>query len=262
MIKKCLTIAGSDCSGCAGIQGDLKTFSAHGCHGASVVTSVVIKNTSQVISTYNLSSDAIKDQIDAVFEDIEIDAVKLGMLPTEDIVVTVAESLKFYKPTNIVCDPILVSADGYKLVNDDAAEALRKYIFPIADVITPNIRETEIFTGIEIKSVEDMERAARALVEGGAKAALIKGGHLTEDARDIFFDGEQLHSFVTGRLNNHDVHGMGCMLSSAIAANLAHDYGLRESIKLAKDYVTKAIRHSFAVGRGQDVLHHFYHFWS
>lgn len=262
MIKKCLTIAGSDCSGGAGIQGDLKTFSAHGCYGASVVTSVVAENTSRVISTHNLSVKAVEDQIDAIFEDIEIDAVKLGMLPTAEIAEAVAERLKRYNPAHIVCDPILAAAAGYTLISDDAAEALRKYIFPIADVITPNIPETEVFTGIGIQSAEDMERAARALVEGGAKAALIKGGHFTGDARDILFDGEQLYSFVTGRLNNHGVHGTGCTLSSAITANLAHDYSLREAIKLAKDYVTKAIRHSFTVGKGQDVLHHFYHFWS
>ena len=262
MINKCLTIAGSDSSGGAGIQADLKTFAAQGCYGASVITSVVAENTSRVISVYNLPVSEIESQIDAVFEDIEIDAVKLGMLPSAEIIEAVAKKLCQYSPAHIVCDPVLTATSGDALSDSSTVEAFQKFIFPIADLVTPNIPEAEIIAKTEIHDVEDMKKAAEIIAEMGAKAVLVKGGHLEGSAHDILFDNEEFHSFETGRVNSQNTHGTGCTLSSAITANLAHDYELRDAVKLAKDYVTKALRRSFAVGKGHSPVHHFYHFWS
>lgn len=262
MIKKCLTIAGSDCSGGAGIQADLKAFSAHGCYGASVITSVVAENTSRVISVFNLPASEIEKQIDAVFEDIEIDAVKLGMLPTAEIIEAVAERLKLYKPAFIVCDPVLTATSGDSLSESGTVSAFRKHIFPIADLVTPNIPEAEIIGGLDIHSAEDMNTAAKRIAESGAKAVLIKGGHLLDDARDILYNGEEFCEFITARVDSQNTHGTGCTLSSAITANLALGHGLRESIKLAKDYITEAIGNSYTVGKGHSPVHHFYKLWS
>lgn len=260
-IKKCLTIAGSDCSGGAGIQADLKAFSAHGCYGASVITSVVAENTSRVISVFNVPVSEIELQIDAVFEDVEINAVKLGMLPTAEIIEAVAEKLRQYKPAHIVCDPVLVATSGDALSESGTAAAFRERLFPLADVITPNIPEAAAISGIEIRTPDDMRTAAKALAEAGAKAVLVKGGHLTENALDILYDGG-FSEFTSRRVNSPNTHGTGCTLSSAIAANLALGHGLTEAVGLAKEYITEAIERSYTVGKGHSPVHHFYKLWS
>jgi len=261
-VKKCLTIAGSDCSGGAGIQADLKTFSAHGCYGASIITSVVAENTSRVISVFNVPVREIKLQIDAVFEDVEIDAVKLGMLPTAEIIEAVAEKLRQYKPVHIVCDPVMVATSGDALSESGIDKAFREYMFPIADVITPNIPEAEALSGIEIHSFDDMRRAAGIITDNGARNVLIKGGHLLGDAEDILFDGENETRFTSKRVNSPNTHGTGCTLSSAIAANLALGNDLKGSVQLAKEYVTEAIENSYTVGKGHSPVHHFYKMWT
>lgn len=259
-IKKCLTIAGSDCSGGAGIQADLKTFSAHGVYGASVITSVVAENTSRVISLRNVPVDEIEKQIDAVFEDIEIDAVKLGMLPTAEIIEAVAGKLRKYKPSFIVCDPVMVATSGDALSESGIGKAFIEHLFSVSDIITPNIPEAEALSGIEINTPDDMRAAAKALAETGAEAVLVKGGHLTENALDILYDGG-FSEFAAVRINSHNTHGTGCTLSSAIAANLALGNDLTNSVKNAKNYVTEAIENSYTIGKGHSPVHHFYKLW-
>lgn len=261
-VKKCLTVAGSDCSGGAGVQADLKTFSAHGVYGASVITSVVAENTSRVISVFNVPVREIELQIDAVFEDVEIDAVKLGMLPTAEIIEAVAKKLRQYKPAHIVCDPVMVATSGDALSESGIDRAFIEHIFPIADVITPNIPEAEALSGIEIHGLDDMRRAAKMLADNGARNVLIKGGHLTDSAEDILFDGKTENVFESERVNSPNTHGTGCTLSSAIAANLALGNDLKSSVRLAKSYVTEAIENSYTVGKGHSPVHHFYKLWS
>ncbi len=260
-IKKCLTIAGSDCSGGAGIQADLKTFSAHGVYGASVITSVVAENTSRVISVFNVPASEIEKQIDAVFEDVEIDAVKLGMLPTAEIIKAVADKLHQHKPRFIVCDPVMVATSGDALSESGIDKAFIKYMFPIADLITPNIPEAEALSGIEIRSIEDMRKAAEFLIEKGAKNVLIKGGHLTESAEDLLLGENGERVFTSKRVDSENTHGTGCTLSSAIAANFALGNDLEKSIENAKNYVTEAIESSYTVGKGHSPVHHFYKLW-
>ena len=261
-VKKCLTIAGSDCSGGAGIQADLKTFSAHGVYGASVITSVVAENTSRVISVFNVPVSEIELQIDAVFEDVEIDAVKLGMLPTAEIIVAVAENLARYKPAHIVCDPVMVATSGDALSESGIDKAFTEHIFPIADIITPNIPEAEALSGTEIRSLDDMIKAARIITGNGARNVLIKGGHLLGDAEDILFDGKNESIFASKRVDSPNTHGTGCTLSSAIAANLSLGNDMPTAVRLAKNYVTEAIEKSYTVGKGHSPVHHFYKLWS
>ena len=262
MIKKCLTIAGSDCSGGAGIQADLKTFSAHGVYGASVITSVVAENTSRVISVHNVPVNEIEAQIDAVFEDIEVESVKLGMLPTVEIIRAVAAKLIQYKPKFVVCDPVMIATSGDALSENNVAGAFIKHLFPLSDLITPNIVEAETFLGGYIDGVPDMENAAKILYEYGTKAVLVKGGDLGgEDSVDVLFDGKEYTKFSSKRVNSPNTHGTGCTLSSAIAANLALEQPLAEAVKNAKDYVTAAIQNSYTVGKGHSPVHHFYNLW-
>lgn len=263
MIKKCLTIAGSDCSGGAGIQADLKTFSAHGVYGASVITSVVAENTSRVISVYSVPVKEIEAQIDAVFEDIEIDSVKIGMLPTVEIIKAVAAKLKQYKPKFVIFDPVMVATSGDALSENNVAEAFINHLFPLSDLITPNIIETEEFLGGYIEDIPNMEEAGRILNEYGAKAVLVKGGELEdeEDSFDVLFDGKNYTTFTAKRVNSPNTHGTGCTLSSAIAANMALGKPLVEAVQSAKDYVTSAIENSYTVGKGHSPVNHFYKIW-
>ncbi|MCH5203720.1 MAG: bifunctional hydroxymethylpyrimidine kinase/phosphomethylpyrimidine kinase [Oscillospiraceae bacterium] len=261
-MKKCLTIAGSDCSGGAGIQADLKTFSAHGCYGASVITSVVAENTSGVISMFHIPVEEVEKQLDAVFQDIEIDAVKLGMLPTAEIIEAVAKKLIEYLPQYIVCDPVLEATSGDALSDGNTIQAYIEHIFPLATLITPNIPEAEAFTGMMISSTSDMKAAAEALYSLGTTAVLVKGGHLEKGhATDILYDGKDFSSIKVMRVDSQNTHGTGCTLSSAITANLAQGFALGGAVFSAKDYVTEAISGSFTVGKGQSPVNHFYEMW-
>lgn len=260
-IKKCLTIAGSDCSGGAGIQADLKAFSAHGVYGASVITSVVAENTSRVISVHNIPVDEIEKQIDAVFEDVKVDAVKLGMLPTAEIIKAVADKLRKYKPPFVVCDPVMVATSGDALSESGIDKAFIEYMFPVSDLVTPNIPETTALSGVEISSLDDMRKAAEVLLKKGAKNILVKGGHLTDDAADILLGENGECVFTSRRVNSPNTHGTGCTLSSAISANLALGNDLKTSVQNAKTYVTEAIENSYTVGKGHSPVHHFYKMW-
>lgn len=263
-VKKCLTIAGSDSSGGAGIQADLKTFAAHKCYGASVITSVVAENTSRVISVFNLPADEVAKQIDAVFEDIEIDAVKLGMLPTADIVKTVAKKLSEYKPKHIVCDPVLVATSGDALSDSGIIPAYIEHIFPIVDLLTPNIPEAESFTGDKINDINDMKAAAQKIASLGAKAVLVKGGHLgAGHATDILlYENNDPMTIKALKIDSPNTHGTGCTLSSAITANLANGFAIGGAVFSAKDFITEAISKSYQVGKGHGPVNHFHALWA
>lgn len=257
-MKKVLTIAGSDCSGGAGIQADLKTFAAHGVYGMSVIVSVVAENTVSVLGTQDIGPEMIEKQIDAVFEDIRPDAVKVGMLSQPYCMLVVARKLRQYKPQNVVIDPVMVAKNGCPLMNPDSVAVLIQKILPLADVLTPNIPEAEKISGIKINSTDDMERAAKRIFDFGTKSVLVKGGHAAGDALDILYDGKQFYYYSEKRIDTKNTHGTGCTYSSAIASNLALGLDLQEAVKNAKDYVTTAIRHSLAIGNGCGPTHHFY----
>jgi hydroxymethylpyrimidine/phosphomethylpyrimidine kinase len=257
-MKKVLSIAGSDCSGGAGIQADLKTFSAHGVFGMSVIVSVVAENTSRVIEFQDVRPDMVQKQIDAVFEDIEVDAVKIGMLSSSEIMLAVAEKLKEYRPVNIVIDPVMYAKNGCALMDPNAIDVLIKVIVPLADVITPNIPEAEKMADIDIKSIGDMERAAKIIHNMGCRNVLVKGGHAKGDAVDVLYDGKEFCHFSAQRINTKNTHGTGCTYSSAIASNLALGLTVTEAIYKAKQYVTTAIEHSLSIGKGHGPTHHFY----
>ncbi len=257
-LKTALTIAGSDCSGGAGIQADLKTFSANGVFGMSVITSVVAENTSRVISVENVSADMIKTQIDAVFEDIEVGAVKVGMLSDSITMKAVAEKLIQYKPVFIVVDPVMVAKGGHSLMQKDALTTLSEKIIPVSYLLTPNIPEAQEITGIKITGLEDMKSAAKRIISMGAKNVIIKGGHLKNDALDVLFDGKEYHTFSSERINTKNTHGTGCTFSSAITANLAKGDSLFMAVAKAKAYITTAIEHSLEIGKGYGPTNHFY----
>lgn len=257
-MQNLLTIAGSDCSGGAGIQADLKTFAAHGAFGMSVIVSVVAENTSRVISIQDISPKIIADQLDAVFEDIRVDGVKIGMLSGAEQMGAVAERLRRYRPSGIVLDPVMVAKGGCALMHPDALAALKTEMLPLAFVLTPNIPEAEAISGMKIRTPEEMKRAAARIAEMGPENVLVKGGHLEGDAADILFDGKEFFEFRTARIPTKNTHGTGCTLSSAIAANLAAGKSVPEAVRAAKEYVTTAIRHALPIGKGHGPTNHFY----
>jgi len=257
-MKHVLTIAGSDCSGGAGIQADLKTFAAHGVYGMSVIVSVVAENTTRVIGAEHISPAMIADQMQAVFEDIRVDAVKIGMLPSRPIMEIVARKLKERKPQNIVLDPVMIAKNGFPLMDSQLAQTLIELVLPYADVVTPNIPEAEVLARMSITSIEDMEEAARIIHGYGPRYVLVKGGHRTDDATDLLFDGKQVLKYTSKRIDTKNTHGTGCTFSSAIAANLALGKPVSQAVEAAKIYVTMAIRHALPLGNGCGPTHHFY----
>lgn len=260
-MKTALTIAGSDCSGGAGIQADIKTMSALGVFGMSVIVSVVAENTSRVISIEDVSPKVIADQIDAVFEDIPPDAVKVGMLSTPACMEAVAAGLKKYRPRHVVIDPVMYAKNGSPLMQESAISALRSTVLPLATLLTPNIPEAEKLAGMEISSEADMREAARRIQALGPQNVLVKGGHAQGEARDVLLCGEDFHVFASRRIPTKNTHGTGCTLSSAIAAYLARGEVLPEAVRKAKEYVTGAIEHALPLGHGCGPTHHFFAFY-
>jgi hydroxymethylpyrimidine/phosphomethylpyrimidine kinase len=256
--KKALTIAGSDCSGGAGIQADLKTFSAHGVYGMSVITAVVAENTFRVSGIMDVTADMITKQITDVFEDIRPDAVKIGMLNTPETMHTVANALKIWRPDNVVIDPVMYAKNGSPLMASDSIDKLISEIIPLATLLTPNIPEAEKMSGLTIENIADMRTAALAIHQMGCEAVLVKGGHAIGDATDILYDGTFFHQLTSERIDTPNTHGTGCTLSSAIASNLALGYEMSEAVERAKDYVTRAIQHALPFGQGNGPTHHFY----
>ena len=257
-MKRALTIAGSDCSGGAGIQADLKTFSAHGVFGMSVIASVVAENTFRVIEFQDIRPDMIEKQIDAVFEDIPPDAVKIGMLSCREGMLAVAGKFREWKPAGVVLDPVMYAKNGCALMDPDSIDTLIAEVVPLADVLTPNIPEAEKMSGMSINGLEDMERAGRLIHEMGCAAVLVKGGHSEGDATDVLFDGGRFYHFTAKRIDTKNTHGTGCTYSSAIASNLALGLPVDKAVARAKEYVTMAIAHALDIGRGNGPTHHFY----
>ncbi|HZS44560.1 MAG TPA: bifunctional hydroxymethylpyrimidine kinase/phosphomethylpyrimidine kinase [Blastocatellia bacterium] len=257
-IPQVLTIAGSDSGGGAGIQADLKALQANGAYGLSVITSITAQNTMQVITTHDLPIKIIEAQLNAVFSDFDIVAIKTGMLSSKEIVLCVASKLMAMGCRALVVDPVMVSTSGFSLLNDDAVESLQRQLFPLAAVVTPNIQEAESLTGIRIRDVDSVKQAAKEIIKTGCAAVLVKGGHLIGDPIDILFDGTDFTLFEGERILTKNTHGTGCTYSSAIAANLAKGMDLKEAVAAAKRYVTEAIRNSLDIGHGQGPVDHFY----
>lgn len=257
-MKNLLTIAGSDSSGGAGIQADLKTFSAHGVFGMSVITAVTAQNTQGVFAVQDIDPLIIEKQIEAIFDDISVDAVKIGMVSVIDTIEIIAETLKKYAVKNLVVDPVMVSKSGYHLLQPEAKEALIKLLLPMSTVITPNLPEAEVITGKKIRNIEEMKESASILQSMGPKYVLIKGGHLKGEAVDILYDGTDFKHFISKRIQTKNTHGTGCTLSSAIASNLGKGLSINESVQKAKEYINIAIQHSLSIGKGVGPTHHFY----
>lgn len=260
-MKKVLTIAGSDCSGGAGIQADLKTMCAHGVYGMSVIAALTAQNTLGVQGIHVPPPEFVAMQIDSIFGDIRPDAVKIGMLANKDIIMAVVERLGFYKPQCVVLDPVMVSTSGHKLLADDAAETLINEMMPLANVITPNIPEAEVLSGIaEISDRNMMRKAAGIIADKQNSAVLVKGGHLTDCADDLLLYEGKEYWFSGKRIDTNNTHGTGCTLSSAIACELALEYELPEAVKRAKDYITQALENDPHIGHGNGPLNHVYMF--
>ena len=261
MVKRAMTIAGSDSGGGAGIQADLKTFAALGVYGTSALTAVTAQNTLGVTEVMELSPDLVAAQIDAIITDIGTDAAKTGMLANSGIIRVVADKVKEHRLPNLVVDPVMVAKGGDRLLQGEAVEALRSLLIPLATVVTPNLPEAAALVGRRVESLEEARQAASDMVAMGARSAVVKGGHLKGDAVDVFYDGRELREFRANRVDTTSTHGTGCTFASAIAAGLARGMAVEEAVAQAKEYVTEAIRNAFPVGGGHGPLNHFYKLW-
>lgn len=256
-MRHALTVAGSDSGGGAGIQADLKTFAALGVYGMSAVTAVTAQNTREVRGVQPLPPAFVAAQIDCVWDDIRVDAVKIGMTANAGIIEAVAAALRRRPPVPVVLDPVMVATSGATLLEPDAARALVQTLLPLCAVVTPNLAESEALVGLPVRTPAEMEQAARVLVRMGAGAAVVKGGHLPGEAVDVLFDGRKTHRFAVPRVANPNTHGTGCTFSSAVAAMLARGLPLVQAVGAAKDYVTQAIARARPVGGGRGPLAHF-----
>lgn len=264
--RRALTIAGSDSGGGAGIQADLKTFAANGCYGMSVITALTAQNTQGVSAIHAAPVEFVAQQLDAVLSDLGADAVKIGMLFSPELIETVARKLKEYRVSRIVLDPVMVAQSGDKLLRDDAVDALKTHLIPLAEIVTPNLPEAETLLGRKISGAEEMPAAAEDLMRFGCRNALVKGGHLEGAASDdcLYLGGEKRLVRLPGaRIATRNNHGTGCTLSSAIAAFLAQGDGMEEAVRKAKEYVAEAIRAgaAYRIGRGHGPVHHFWRLW-
>lgn len=258
-MKTALTIAGSDCSGGAGIQADIKSISANGVFAMSVITAITVQNTMGVFDIQDVKPEIISGQIKSIFDDIKVDAVKIGMVSKIESIKAIARSLRNIENLPpIVLDPVMISKSGFKLLSDDAKETLINELFPLSTIITPNLPEAEEILGIKITTLDQMKEAAYKLIELGPKNILIKGGHLEDDATDIFYDGDSIMYLNEGRIDTKNTHGTGCTLSSAIAANIAKGMDMRSAIIEAKKYITIAIKNGIELGHGVGPTNHFY----
>lgn len=260
-MKKALTIAGSDSGGGAGIQADLKTFSALGVYGMSVITAVTAQNTQGVKGVEEISAPMVGLQLDAIFEDITVDAVKVGMVSGIDIIHTIADRLDKYNVDKAVVDTVMVSKSGSHLLRPEALQVLIDILLPRAYVATPNLYEAEILTGKKITTLQDMEEAAACIQGMGAENVVVKGGHRLEDAADVLFDGNEFYRFYGERIDTRHTHGTGCTFSAAIAAYLASGCKIQEAVRKAKEYITGAIADSLDIGKGIGPTNHFYMFY-
>jgi hydroxymethylpyrimidine/phosphomethylpyrimidine kinase len=260
-VPKALTIAGSDSGGGAGIQADLKTFSAFRVFGMSAITALTAQNSVGVHGVLNVEPGFVARQIDVVLDDFGADAVKIGMLSTAPIVRAVAERLRHHRQRHIVLDPVMIAKSGDPLLQPDARQALIAAMLPVADVVTPNLHEAAALADMPVATEAEMEEAARRIAAHGARCVVVKGGHLKDSATDILWDGRGFTRYPAPRLESPSTHGTGCTFSSAIAAGLAHGRSLDAAVREAKAYVTAAIREGFQAGRGVGALRHFVASW-
>ena len=255
-MKTALSIAGSDSCGGAGIQADIKTMPLNGVYAMSAVTALTAQNTMGVSAILEADADFLRKEIDAVFEDIFPDAVKIGMVSSTALIEVIADRLIHYNARNVVADPVMVATSGARLISDDAIVTLKTRLLPVADVITPNIPEAEVLSGMTIRDERDMEAAARAIGDELGCAVLIKGGHSINDANDMLYAEGKLTYFEGKRINNPNTHGTGCTLSSAIAANLAKGYPLVSAVERAKEYISGALGAMLDLGKGSGPMNH------
>lgn len=260
IVPRALTIAGSDSGGGAGIQADLKTFTALKVFGMCAITSVTAQDTATVFGISDLSAEFVGLQIDAVVRDIGVDSVKVGMLSNREISEMVAQKITEYNLKNVVLDPVMVTSGGDPLLKEGARDRLIKSLFPLSTIVTPNIIEAETITGFNISSVDGMKKAAEKIKTLGPENVVLKGGHLEQSSYsiDILFDGDTFYDFKVPRIRTKNTHGTGCTYSSAICAGLAKGHSVLDSVKEAKDYVTLAIQNSFDLGKGHGPLNHYW----
>ena len=255
-MKTALTIAGSDCSGGAGIQADLKTMTMNGVYAMSAITAMTAQNTTGVFAIQESTPEFLKQQIDAVFDDIFPDAVKIGMVASAELIEVIAEGLKRHRAKNVVIDPVMVATSGSALMKNNALETLIHKLLPLATLVTPNIPEAQVLSGMTIHSKEDMIAAAKNIGESCRCAVLLKGGHSINDANDLLYENGITVWFEGKRIDNPNTHGTGCTLSSAIAANLAKGFSLEESVRRAKDYISGALSAMLDLGKGSGPMQH------
>lgn len=255
-MKTALTIAGSDCSGGAGIQADIKTMITNGVYAMSAITALTAQNTVGVTAIMEVTPDFLSEQLDNIFTDIYPDAVKIGMVSSTALIETIAAKLKQYNAKNIVVDTVMVATSGAKLISDDAIKALENNLMPIASVVTPNIPEAEVLSGMEIKTEQDMIAAAEYISKTYNCSVLCKGGHQIHDANDLLYSNGDYKWFMGKRVDNPNTHGTGCTLSSAIASNLAKGFDLDTSVKRAKDYISGALGAMLDLGKGSGPMNH------
>lgn len=261
-MRNALTIAGSDSGGGAGIQADLKTFSALGVYGTSVITAVTAQNTVGVRAVHEVPADVVAAQIDAVADDIRPDVVKTGMLSSAEIIECVASKIEEHALAPVVVDPVMVAKSRDRLLREDAVDALRERLLPLADVLTPNVPEAEALAGQTIGTDEELRQAARKILDLGPRTVVMKGGHRVGDkVTDLMFDGKEFFEFSATRVETTSTHGTGCTFASAIAAYLALGETLPDAVAKAKEYLTEAIRRAYPVGSGHGPVHHFWKLW-
>ncbi len=251
-----LTIAGSDSSGGAGIQADIKTMTAHGVYAMSAVTALTAQNTTGVTGIMEVTPEFLREQIDDIFTDIYPDAVKIGMVSSSRLIEVIAERLAHYGAANIVVDPVMVATSGARLIGEEAVDTLKERLLPMATVLTPNIPEAEVLSGMDVRTAEDMERAAALIGNTYGCAVLVKGGHQLNDANDLLYRDGRLKWFRGKRIHNPNTHGTGCTLSSAIASNLAKGRNLDASVEMAKRYLSLALSDMLDLGRGSGPMNH------
>lgn len=255
-MRTALTIAGSDSSGGAGIQADIKTMTANGVFAMSAITALTAQNTTGVTGIMEVSPEFLKEQIDCIFTDIRPDAVKIGMVSSAELITAIAEKLTEYHAENIVVDPVMVATSGAKLISDDAIDTLKERLLPMADVLTPNIPEAEVLSGMEVRTEEDMIKAAEKISENYHCAVLLKGGHQLNDANDLLYRNGSYRWFYGKRIDNPNTHGTGCTLSSAIASNLAKGFDMDTSVERAKAYISGALGAMLDLGKGGGPMNH------
>ena len=257
-IKKVMTIAGSDSGAGAGIQADLKAIAAMGAYGTTAITSVTVQNTLGVRKAYNLPAEIVEAQIDAIMEDISAHAAKTGMLATKEIILLVSKKIREYKIHKLVVDPVMVATSGDILLESNAIQTLIHELIPLAEVVTPNVKEAEVLSGFTIHTIQDMEAAAKKIAEMGPKYVIVTGGHREGDATDILYDGKEIFYFPGEKVNTSNTHGTGCTYSAALAACIAQEMAMVDAVSRIKKYITEGLINSLDIGKGSGPVNHFW----